>query len=116
MPTNLSKKQVGIAEIESGTKMTMEQWEMNSLVDEHAKIAAQQVRHPEHIVKGHLSVMRRVAWIGRATFAASNGNEEPYRDVAPTQAGGEGKKEGRESGARRKKGQEEMRIQARPVQ
>ena len=116
VPAHLSKEQVGIAVIGDGTKLTEEQWEMNKLVDVHAKAAAQRVRHPEPIVKGLLAAMRKVAaraaWIGRATYAANNGTEEPYRDAAPTQAAGHG--EGRRRGG--DGSMYEGRKQARPMQ
>ena len=41
MPAHLGREQVGVAKIGDGTVMTQEQWEMNGLVDEHAKVAAQ---------------------------------------------------------------------------
>ena len=94
---------------------THEQWRMNQIADRHAKEAAAEVRHPEEAVrKRHLEeikVATMADWIGRATFAANNGNEEGLRDTTAT-------RKNRVVGEMRekKKKKEGVEVSARPVQ
>ena len=117
IPAHLSESHVGVAVIGDGSKLTREQWEMNSLVDDLAKQAAKEVRRPREEVNKYLCAMRRAAviaaWIGKATFAANNGSEEPRRDSMPTQ--GARRHHEKKEGARRKMEGVGARRQARPV-
>ena len=105
----MGEEMIGVAEVGNGTKLTRQQWEMNGLVDEQAKLAAKNGRRPGEETREYLKLMTRVAepacWIGRATFAANNGSEDPRRDTGAsregrrrTGAGEEGKKASRGRG------------------
>ena len=89
IPAHLGKERIGVARIGDGTLLTQEQWEMNALVDEHAKVAAGEGRKAKEEVEAYRRVMRKVAvaaaWIGKATYAANNGQEEPRRDAGGVQ-------------------------------
>ena len=109
VPAHLGEEMIGVVEVGNGTKLTRQQWEMNGLVDEQAKLAAKCGRRPGEETREYLKLMKRVAelacWIGRATFAANNGSEDPRRDTGAsregrrrTGAGEEGKKASRGAG------------------
>ena len=119
VPAHLSRAQVGTAVIGDGSTLTLEQWEMNKLVDEHAKVAANQGRRPRGEIVQYLGMLRlvaaRAAWIGRATYAANNGNEEPRRDSTPSR----GPRDWQEAERKRRRtatGEGKERRQARPAE
>ena len=119
IPSHLSESHIGVAVIGDGTLLTREQWAMNALVDEQAKMAAREVRYPMEVIRGYIDGQRRVAmraaWIAKATYAANNGKEEPYRDVTTTQ-GGRGGGAKRSMGESRASRMTRAKAQPRPPQ
>ena len=115
IPAHRGEAQIGVAKIGDGSLLSRAQWEGNRLVDRHAKIAAAGGRRVGEVAR-YVASMQWVAvlagWIGRATFAANHGAEEPYRDSTAEKAvrwaidaGGEGA-----GGTRSRVGQQEKKL------
>ena len=113
IPAHLNESSVGVGLIGDGTPLTREQWMMNQLVDRHAKTAARQVRHSVEARKDfhreRNEVARLAVWVARATVAANQGKEWPYRDSLPT-----ARPRGLQARGRRRKKPEEVML--RPIQ
>ena len=92
MPAHQAETSIGVVQIGDGSRLTREQWEMNRLVDEHAKVAAMAVRHvcpaARMIKEARAKVVVVAEWLARATAAANNGTEPPCRDSEPTKKAG----------------------------
>ena len=114
IPSHLTEQAVGQQAIGDGSLFTHEQWRMNQIADQHAKAAACSVRHAKEGVEKRKIEQMKVAtiadWLGRATFAANNGQGEGIRDTTAV-------RKDREGGYKQEKQKKEAtEVTVRPVQ
>ena len=116
MPSHTSRAAIGTVKTGDGSFLTERQWRFNQLVDRHAKEAASAVRHPAATRQALYAVQMKVAamaqWVAKATFAANNGREPPYRDSEPSAV----RRIRQGEGGERRKGRGRREIIHRPVQ